>query len=231
MANGTLSPLGWQTFFDDNGVPVAAGLVYTYAAGTSTPITTYNAQELIVGNQNANPIELDAAGRCVIYLTEGTSYKYVLKTAAGATIRTQDNIQAVPASTVVTGDTFMFGGQSSAPVTSTSYGVGAAYTTLHPGTAVWHVDPDDLPGTYYLEAVGVVDAGSLTVALVNLTDGDPNTPIATVVIDSTTGEWARSASAITLPLPGSSRDFAIKTKITAPATNGYAWGINVVRTA
>ena len=28
-------------FFDDNGVPLAGGLIYTYAAGTTTAATTY----------------------------------------------------------------------------------------------------------------------------------------------------------------------------------------------
>jgi hypothetical protein len=61
-----LSPLagaGWQ-FFDNNGIPLAGGLIYTYAAGTTTPQATYTTS---AGNiANANPIVLDSAAGIII---------------------------------------------------------------------------------------------------------------------------------------------------------------------
>ena len=72
-----LSPLGgagWQ-FLDNNGNPLAGGLLYTYAAGTTTPQATYTTA---AGNvANANPIVLDSAGRVAnqVWLTAGVSYK------------------------------------------------------------------------------------------------------------------------------------------------------------
>lgn len=82
---------GWQ-FFDDNGVPLAGGKIYTYAAGTTTPQTTYTSYDGTV--PNANPIILDAAGRtpAQIWATEGLLYKYVVATSADVVIRTWDNI-------------------------------------------------------------------------------------------------------------------------------------------
>jgi len=81
-------------FFDNNGNPLAGGLIYTYSAGTTTPITTYTSSSGTVAN--ANPIVLDSAGRtpAQIWLTEGNSYKFVLQTSLGATIKTDDNIFA-----------------------------------------------------------------------------------------------------------------------------------------
>ena len=81
-------------FFDNNGNPLAGGLIYTYAAGTTTPAATYNSSN--GGTANANPIVLDSAGRtpAQIWLTEGSSYKFVLETALGVTIKTDDNIFA-----------------------------------------------------------------------------------------------------------------------------------------
>ena len=81
-------------FFDNNGNPLAGGLIYTYAAGTTTPAATYTSSS--GGTANANPIVLDSAGRtpAQIWLTEGSSYKFVLQTSLGVTIKTDDNIFA-----------------------------------------------------------------------------------------------------------------------------------------
>ena len=92
-----LSPLagaGWQ-FFDSNGVPLAAGLLYTYAAGTSTPQATYTTSSGSIAN--SNPIVLDAAGRVSteIWLTAGQAYKFVLQTYAAVQIWSFDNITGV----------------------------------------------------------------------------------------------------------------------------------------
>lgn len=95
MANYTLAPEPWQTFFYADGSPVAAGQLYTYLAGTTTPATTYSTSS---GTTNTNPIILDAAGRCAIYLSPG-SYRFDLfdsVAAGGALIRSQDNISSVP---------------------------------------------------------------------------------------------------------------------------------------
>ena len=81
-------------FFDNDGNPLAGGLIYTYAAGTTTPAATYTSSS--GGTANANPIVLDSAGRtpAQIWLTEGDSYKFVLQTSLGVTLKTDDNIFA-----------------------------------------------------------------------------------------------------------------------------------------
>jgi hypothetical protein len=92
-----LSPFagaGWQ-FFDNNGVILSGGLLYTYAAGTTTPQTTYTSSS--GATANSNPIVLDSAGRVSgeIWLTSNLSYKFVLNTFLGVTIGTYDNISSV----------------------------------------------------------------------------------------------------------------------------------------
>jgi hypothetical protein len=81
-------------FFDNNGNPLNGGLIYTYAAGTTTPAATYTSST--GGTANANPIVLDSAGRtpAQIWLTAGSSYKFVLQTSLGTLIKTDDNIYA-----------------------------------------------------------------------------------------------------------------------------------------
>lgn len=92
-----LSPLagaGWQ-FFDNNGVPLAGGLLYQYQAGTTTPLATYTTAAGSI--QNANPIVLNAFGRLSneIWQTSGSNYKFVLKDSAGALIGTYDDIPGI----------------------------------------------------------------------------------------------------------------------------------------
>lgn len=96
MASVLLSPYGnGQQFFDDNGVPLAGGLIYTYQAGSSTPLVTYTDNGGTVAN--ANPIVLDASGRTPqqIWLLTGFSYKFVLQNSSGVLIQTLDNIYPI----------------------------------------------------------------------------------------------------------------------------------------
>jgi len=93
MATGTVMPSPLFYGWDDNGDPLSGGLLYTYAAGTTTPLATYS--EVTLTTPNANPVVLSSAGRATVYLS-ATSYKFVLKTSAGVTVWTQDNVSAVP---------------------------------------------------------------------------------------------------------------------------------------
>jgi hypothetical protein len=89
-----LSPVGGVAaqFFDNNGVPLAGGKIFTYAAGTTTPKVTYTSS---AGNTaHSNPIILDSAGRVPggeIWLT-AQAYKFVLKDSTDVLIGTYDNI-------------------------------------------------------------------------------------------------------------------------------------------
>ncbi len=96
MASVLLSPYGnGQQFFDDNGTPLAGGLIYTYQAGSSTPLVSYTDNG---GNvANPNPIVLDASGRVPneIWLLAGYSYKFILQNADAVLIQTLDNIYPI----------------------------------------------------------------------------------------------------------------------------------------
>lgn len=96
MASVLLSPYGnGQQFFDDNGIPLAGGLIYTYQAGSSTPLATYTTNGGTIAN--ANPIVLDASGRtpAEVWLFTGYSYKFILKNADDVLIQTLDNIYPI----------------------------------------------------------------------------------------------------------------------------------------
>lgn len=89
-------------FFDNSGVPLSGGLIYTYASGTTTPAVTYTSSTGVT--PNTNPIVLDSAGRSPneIWLTSSVSYKFILKTSTSVNIGTYDNIPGVNDFTTIT---------------------------------------------------------------------------------------------------------------------------------
>lgn len=85
----SLAPILTQ-LFDDYGEVLAGGFIYTYEAGTDTPLVTY--QDLAGATPNANPVELDAAGRATVRVTDGVAYKFIVKDSDLNTVETIDNI-------------------------------------------------------------------------------------------------------------------------------------------
>jgi len=83
-------------FFDDDGLPLAGGFLYSYQAGSAfgTPQSLYTDSALAVAY--TNPIELDASGRPngPIYMLATPAYDLILKDAALVTIWTATNIIA-----------------------------------------------------------------------------------------------------------------------------------------
>jgi len=86
----TISPEPRLQFFANDGSFLVGGKLYTYAAGTTTPLATYTTSTGLVAN--TNPIILDSRGEASVWLTS-SKYKFVLKTAADVEIFTQDQLQ------------------------------------------------------------------------------------------------------------------------------------------
>ena len=149
-----LSPLGgagWQ-FFDNNGVPLAGGLLYTYSAGTTSPLATYTTSSGITAN--TNPIVLDAAGRPAneIWLTSA-AYKLVLKTSAGVQLWSMDNITGLPAA----------GSQAYATATAgqTAFTVGFTYSVGNNTLSVL------VNGSKQIVTLNYVETNSTTITFVD----------------------------------------------------------------
>lgn len=86
----SLSPPPKLQFFGSDGLPLVGGKLYTYAAGTTTPIATY--VDYTGTTQNTNPIILDSNGEADVWLTDTTNYKFVLKTSADVLMYTVDYV-------------------------------------------------------------------------------------------------------------------------------------------
>jgi hypothetical protein len=91
-----LAPIGnGFQFFTNTGIPLDGGFIYTYQAGSSTPLTTYTTSAGTIAN--TNPIQLGTSGRPPqeIWLTEGFSYKFILTDSANVQIATYDNLYGI----------------------------------------------------------------------------------------------------------------------------------------
>jgi hypothetical protein len=85
-----LAPLPVFRACDNSGNPLVGGQLYTYAAGTTTPIATY--VDSTETTQNSNPVILNARGEANVWLDPTLSYKLVLEDANGVLIWSVDQI-------------------------------------------------------------------------------------------------------------------------------------------
>lgn len=118
-----LAPVGnFQQFFDNSGITLSGGLLYTYLAGDTISTVTYiNSLGTI---PNANPIQLDSTGSPPqeIWITAGTSYKFVLTDKNGTVLGTLDNVTGINDVTLpssITAGTVMIFQQQTVPVSWT----------------------------------------------------------------------------------------------------------------
>ena len=129
-----LSPVagaGWQ-FFDANGVPLSGGKLYTYAAGTTTPQTTYTSISGLVSNEN--PIILNSEGRVSgsneVWLTSTVAYKLILKTSTDVQLWSADNLSGIASLGTVLPYAVLCGGSTSTNPIQSIASVGTAGQVL-----------------------------------------------------------------------------------------------------
>lgn len=75
---------------NSTGLPLVGGKLFTYGAGTNIPAPTYTTAA--EGQENTNPVILNARGEAPVWLDSATTYKLVLEDALGNTIWTVDNV-------------------------------------------------------------------------------------------------------------------------------------------
>jgi microcystin-dependent protein len=91
-----LSPVGNAfQFFSNDGLPLAAGKLQTFQAGSTTPLATFTDSSGLIAN--TNPIILGTSGRPpeTIWLSDGFFYKFVLSDANDVVIQTYDNLYGI----------------------------------------------------------------------------------------------------------------------------------------
>lgn len=76
--------------WDNSGNPLAGGLLYTYAAGSTTPQATW--KDATQSIQNTNPVVLNFRGEAFVWFDLALAYKIMLTDSSGNIIYTEDNI-------------------------------------------------------------------------------------------------------------------------------------------
>ena len=134
-----LSPSPKAQFLDASGNPLVGGKVYTYAAGTTTPLATFTTGAGTVAN--TNPVILDSRGEANIWYSNGTSYKVALTDSADALIWTVDNIVTIGSmafqnadAVAITGGTIGSGVTFSGNTTGTASNVTGVVAVVNGGT-------------------------------------------------------------------------------------------------
>lgn len=78
--------------YDNSGNLAIGGMIYTYLAGTTTPVATYT--DATGNTQNTNPIILNSRGECQIWITASNAFKLVAEDAQGNLLWTSDYVNA-----------------------------------------------------------------------------------------------------------------------------------------
>jgi len=146
----SLTPSPKLQFFDANGAPLSGGKLYTYEAGTTTPLVTYT--DYGAGTPNANPVILDSRGEASVWLGS-LAYKMLLKTSADATVWTVDNMNHGDTATLAA----LAASGGSALVGYINGGSGAVATTvqakLRQSVSVLDFGVNTTPGTTNMTAI------------------------------------------------------------------------------
>lgn len=228
--SGTLAPAPWWTMLNDDGSVAGGALLYFYLSGSSTPATVYHDAALTM--PWSTPVVCDGSGRATIYL-DVYAYKLMATTALGVPLGpTVDPVGSVGLNNAGTYSIFEIGGDDSVAITATAYPVGATADKVQSGAAEFVMDSGLLPGSYKLSGMIKSTAGAtITAALVNLTDGSTESPLATITGTSTTGSSVLSGL-IPWAAPGVAKTYGVKVANNlggVAAGNGFVYGLQIVQ--
>lgn len=226
-------------FFDSNGDPLAGGLLYTYNAGTTTPVSTYTSRS--GSAYNTNPIVLDSSGRtpAEIWLEGGVLYKFVLKDSTFVQVGSYDNIPAVndPTTTnnlITVAGTNALTGLAVPPLEGYTAGAQYSFVAQNTNTAAVTLDIDSL-GVKSVTKFGstALSAGDIVAGAMTLVEYDgtrfqllnPNNSI----FDSVTVDYIKETTTVSATAPTGTINYDVATQSVLYYTTNASgnWTLNL----
>jgi microcystin-dependent protein len=160
------SPWGNQQFVDDAGDPATGWKVYSYAAGTSTPLATYT--DSGGGTAQSNPIIINSLGFPTvgqIWLTESIGYKLVLTDENDVVQKTEDNITGVAIVSAASFTEWISYSASPTYISATSFSVAGDQRSIF--NVGRRIKTANTAGTIYSTIAAVAYTSLTTVTVVN----------------------------------------------------------------
>jgi hypothetical protein len=176
----SLTPTPKQQIYGSDGNPLVGGKIYTYSAGTTTPLATFTDAGGLTAN--TNPIILNSLGQANIWLAPSSSYKFSIYTSADVLLYTVDNI-ATPIDYL----SLVTSLASPPPIGSTAPNTGA-FTTLAATTATITT----------VNATNITATGTVTAETLTFEGGGSMTKPSEAGIQSITATVAANALTVTL---------------------------------
>jgi hypothetical protein len=186
----SLTPTPKQQIYGSDGNPLVGGKIYTYAAGTTTPLATYT--DAGAGTANTNPIILNSLGQANIWLAPSSSYKFSVYTSADVLLYTVDNI-ATPIDYL----SLVTSLESPPPIGSTAPNTGA-FTTLAATTGTITTVNSTTVSATTVNATTITATGTITAETLTFEGGGSLTKVPESVIQPITASVAANALTVTL---------------------------------
>lgn len=148
-----LTPQPIMQFTDAAGVPLSGGKLYTYSAGTTTPLATYT--DSSGATPNTNPVILNSRGEAPVWLG-AAAYKFKLTDANDVELWTVDYISAPTSgvSPILSGNVTIDSDTPGVALKITQTGTGAVLRVQD------SADPDATP--FIIDNAGNVGVGTAT---------------------------------------------------------------------
>ena len=185
----SLTPTPKQQIYGSDGNPLVGGKIYTYAAGTTTPLATYT--DFGAGTANTNPIILNSLGQANIWLGS-SSYKFSVYTSADVLLYTVDNISA-PLDSAGLATAL----SSPTPIGNTTPNTGA-FTTLAATTGTITTVNSTTVNATTVNATTITATGTVTAETLTFEGGGSMTRPPELGIQSISASVAANALTITL---------------------------------
>ena len=179
-------------FFSSGGVPLSGGKLYSYAAGTTTPLATYTSSTGSIAN--TNPVILDSRGEADVWFGTG-QYKLKLTSSTDVEIWTVDNLNGPDQATLAT----LAASSGSSLVGYIQAGGGAVATTVQARLRklIFTSDYDT-----FANALAAAANGTLIINSTNSISSNTTVP-STVVLQASNGGLLNIATSVTLTINGS----------------------------